>query len=72
MQPFEVQVKYEYFKWAYKVFLLSKAKVAHLGPTHPLLIPRKPESLSTKLCSRGVKLSALFKDDVRTASVTDE
>jgi hypothetical protein len=62
----------EHFKWAYKVFLFSKAKETHLGPTQPLRIPRKSGSLSMKLCSHGVKLSALFKDDVCTASVTHE
>ena len=62
----------EHFKRAYKVLLFSKAKSTHLGPTQPSHIPRKSGSLSKKLWSRGVKLSALFNDDVCTALVTDE
>jgi hypothetical protein len=62
----------EHFKRVYKVFLFSKAKATHLGPTQPPRIPRNSGPLSTELSSRGMKLSALFNDDVSTALVTYE
>ena len=52
----------KHFKRGYKVFLFSKAKATHLGPTQPPRILRKSGSLSKKLYRRDVKLSALFND----------